>query len=53
MYEPDVDGIDNGAGFRPHYPGPYGPNSRPFVPSYPGNNGVLVGPGGPTGIVGR
>ncbi|XP_032666943.1 collagen alpha-2(IV) chain-like [Odontomachus brunneus] len=53
VYEPDFDGVD-GVGFRPHNPGPYGPNSRPFVPSYPGNNGgVLVGPGGPTGIIGR
>ncbi|XP_031838324.1 uncharacterized protein LOC116429471 [Nomia melanderi] len=41
-------------GFRPQNGGPYGPNSRPIVPaSYPGNNGVLVGPGGPTGIVKR
>ncbi|EFN76117.1 uncharacterized protein LOC105190779 [Harpegnathos saltator] len=52
VYEPDFDGVDE-AGFRPQNPGPYGPNSRPLVPSYPGNNGVLVGPGGPTGIVGR
>lgn len=40
-------------GFRPQNPGPYGPNSGPFIPRYPGNNGVLVGPGGPTGIIGR
>ncbi|XP_033329524.2 uncharacterized protein LOC117222118 [Megalopta genalis] len=41
-------------GFRPQNGGPYGPNSRPIVPaSYPSNNGVLVGPGGPTGIVKR
>ncbi|XP_014479180.1 PREDICTED: collagen alpha-1(III) chain-like [Dinoponera quadriceps] len=54
VYEPDFDGINNGAGFRPHHPGPYGPNGRPLVPSYPGNNGgILVGPGGPTGILGR
>ncbi|XP_029051183.2 uncharacterized protein LOC114879927 [Osmia bicornis bicornis] len=41
-------------GFRPQNSGPYGPNSRPIVPaSYPGNKGVLVGPGGPTGIIKR
>ncbi|CAL7938849.1 unnamed protein product [Xylocopa violacea] len=41
-------------GFRPQNTGPYGPNSRPIVPaSYPGNKGVLVGPGGPTGIIER
>ncbi|CAK9800978.1 hypothetical protein ANTQUA_LOCUS2650 [Anthophora quadrimaculata] len=41
-------------GFRPQNAGPYGPNSRPIVPaSYPGNKGVLVGPGGPTGIIKR
>ncbi|XP_054013983.1 uncharacterized protein LOC128895428 [Hylaeus anthracinus] len=41
-------------GFRPQNGGPYGPNSRPIVPaSYPGNKEVLVGPGGPTGIVKR
>ncbi|KZC08024.1 hypothetical protein WN55_09087 [Dufourea novaeangliae] len=41
-------------GFRPQNTGPYGPNSRPIVPaSYPGDKGVLVGPGGPTGIVKR
>lgn len=39
-------------GFRPQNPDPYGPNGRPIVPSYP-DNGVLVGPGGPTGIIGR
>nr|XP_012141043.1 PREDICTED: uncharacterized protein LOC105662535 isoform X3 [Megachile rotundata] len=41
-------------GFRPQNGGPYGPNGRPIVPtSYPGNKGVLVGPGGPTGIIKR
>ncbi|RLU22967.1 hypothetical protein DMN91_005245 [Ooceraea biroi] len=40
-------------GFRPQNPGPFGPNGRPIVPPYQGNNGVLVGPGGPTGIIGR
>lgn len=50
VYEP-AGGLDNiQLGFRPQNTGPYGPNSRPIVP---GNNGVLVGPGGPTGIIGR
>lgn len=41
-------------GFKPQNVGPYGPNSRPIVPaSYPGNKEVLVGPGGPTGIIKR
>lgn len=41
-------------GFKPQNVGPYGPNSRPIVPaSYPGNKEVLVGPGGPTGIIQR
>ncbi|XP_026674843.1 uncharacterized protein LOC108631618 isoform X2 [Ceratina calcarata] len=42
-------------GFRPQNTGAYGPNGRPIVPaaSYPGNKGVLVGPGGPTGIIKR
>ncbi|XP_076681996.1 uncharacterized protein LOC143376056 isoform X1 [Andrena cerasifolii] len=44
-------------GYRPQNVGPYGPNSRPIVPaSYPGNKGtppVLVGPGGPTGVIKR
>jgi len=43
-------------GFRPQNPGPFGPfgpNGRPIVPSHQGSNGVLVGPGGPTGIIGR
>ncbi|XP_018316116.1 uncharacterized protein [Mycetomoellerius zeteki] len=57
IYEPSeyLDGFDNGLqlGFRPQNTGPYGPNSRPLVPAYQGNNGVLVGPGGPTGIIGR
>ncbi|XP_012220898.1 uncharacterized protein [Linepithema humile] len=56
VYEPaeHLGGL-NGAqlGFRPQNSGPYGPNSRPIIPGYPGNNGVLVGPGGPTGIIGR
>ncbi|XP_076249184.1 uncharacterized protein LOC143188674 [Calliopsis andreniformis] len=56
----NLDDFDNNrplTGFRPQNAGPYGPNSRPIVPaSYPGNKGtppVLVGPGGPTGIVKR
>lgn len=57
MHEPSehLDSFDNGIqlGFRPQNPGPYGPNGRPLVPAYQGNNGVLVGPGGPTGIIGR
>ncbi|XP_043517657.1 uncharacterized protein LOC122532705 [Frieseomelitta varia] len=41
-------------GFGPQNTGPYGPNGRPIVPtSYPGNKEVLVGPGGPTGIIKR
>ncbi|TGZ53140.1 Uncharacterized protein DBV15_10721 [Temnothorax longispinosus] len=53
-----LDRFDNGIqlGFRPQNPGPYGPNGRPLIPAapaYQGNNGVLVGPGGPTGIIGR
>ncbi|XP_060829344.1 uncharacterized protein LOC132914326 [Bombus pascuorum] len=41
-------------GFRPQNSGPYGSNGRPIVsPSYPGNKEVLVGPGGPTGIIKR
>lgn len=57
VHEPSehLDSFDNGIqlGFRPQNPGPYGPNGRPLVPAYQGNNGVLVGPGGPTGIIGR
>lgn len=57
VHEPSehLDSFDNGIqlGFRPQNPGPYGSNGRPFVPTYQGNNGVLVGPGGPTGIIGR
>lgn len=57
MYEPEhLEGSNNNGvylGFRPENPGPYGPNGRPLVPPYQGNNGVLVGPGGPTGIIGR
>lgn len=57
VHEPSehLDSFDNGIqlGFRPQNPGPYGPNGRPLVPTYQGNNGVLVGPGGPTGIIGR
>lgn len=57
MYEPEqLEGFNNNGvhlGFRPENPGPYGPNGRPLVPPYQGNNGVLVGPGGPTGIIGR
>ncbi|XP_011867484.1 PREDICTED: uncharacterized protein LOC105561786 [Vollenhovia emeryi] len=57
VHEPSehLDSFDNGVhlGFRPQNPGPYGPNSRPLVPGYQSNNGVLVGPGGPTGIIGR
>ncbi|XP_011698752.1 PREDICTED: uncharacterized protein LOC105456428 [Wasmannia auropunctata] len=54
VHEPS-EHFDNGIqlGFRPQNPGPYGPNGRPIVPAYQGNNGVLVGPGGPTGIIGR
>ncbi|XP_020277759.1 uncharacterized protein LOC109851765 [Pseudomyrmex gracilis] len=54
VYEPsDLESSDNN-GFRPQYPGSYGPNGyRPFRPSYPGGNGILVGPGGPSGIIGR
>ncbi|XP_046471303.1 uncharacterized protein [Neodiprion pinetum] len=37
--------------FRPQYPGPYGPNSRPIRPG--DGNQVLVGPDGPSGIIGR
>lgn len=36
--------------FRPQYPGPYGPNSRPIVP---GDGQILVGPNGPSGFGGR
>ncbi|KAL0126737.1 hypothetical protein PUN28_005240 [Cardiocondyla obscurior] len=57
VHEPSehLNSFDNGIqlGFRPQRPGPYGPNGRPLVPSYHGNNGILVGPGGPTGIVDR
>ncbi|GAB1859540.1 hypothetical protein CAJAP_00619 [Camponotus japonicus] len=57
VYEPEqLEGFNNNgvnSGFRPENPGSYGPNGRPLVPPYQGNNGVLVGPGGPTGIIGR
>ncbi|XP_011647622.1 uncharacterized protein LOC105433848 isoform X2 [Pogonomyrmex barbatus] len=57
VHEPPerLDSFDNGIqlGFRPQNPGPYGPTGRPLVPTYQGGNGVLVGPGGPTGIIGR
>lgn len=56
VHEPsDLDSFDNGIqlGFRPQNLGSYDPNSRPLVPGYQDNNGVLVGPGGPTGIIGR
>ncbi|XP_029159237.1 uncharacterized protein LOC114931399 [Nylanderia fulva] len=55
VYEP-LEGFENNgvhSGFRPQNPGPYGPNGGSLVPGYQGNNGVLVGPGGPTGIIGR
>lgn len=51
VYEPEhLEGFNNNGvhlGFRPENPGPYG------RPPYQANNGVLVGPGGPTGIIGR
>ncbi|XP_029679807.1 uncharacterized protein LOC115245569 [Formica exsecta] len=58
VYEPseNLEGFNNNGvnlGFRPQNPGPYGPNGGPLIPAYQGNNGVLVGPGGPTGIIGR
>ncbi|XP_015185373.1 PREDICTED: uncharacterized protein LOC107071151 [Polistes dominula] len=60
----DYENFDTGGpfvGFRPQhigsrpqqYPNSYGHGNRPFVTTYPNNNGVLVGPGGPTGIIGR
>nr|KAF7438153.1 hypothetical protein H0235_000544 [Vespula pensylvanica] len=60
----DFENFDTGGpfvGFRPEnigsrpqqHSGSYGHGNRPFVTTYPNNNGVLVGPGGPTGIIGR
>ncbi|XP_012533829.2 uncharacterized protein LOC105835264 [Monomorium pharaonis] len=57
VHEPSehLNSFDNGIqlGFRPQNPGPYGPNGRPLAPAYQGSNGILVGPSGPTGIIGR
>ncbi|XP_072758280.1 uncharacterized protein [Anoplolepis gracilipes] len=57
VYEPEhLESFNNNGGylgFRPQNPGPYRPNGGPLVPTYQGNNDVLVGPGGPTGIIGR
>lgn len=52
-YPEDYDNSNYGSPnqFRPQYPGPYGPNSRPIRPS--GGTQVLVGPDGPSGIIGR
>ncbi|XP_015600294.1 uncharacterized protein LOC107270110 isoform X2 [Cephus cinctus] len=51
VYEYPSNGNLN-AGVRPQYSGPYGSDSGPILPVNHGTQ-ILVGPEGPTGIVGR